>query len=345
MKTFKRFLSFISAVALLLAAILGCKQTAKQPDWTKARRIAGREQGLSHVSGLVVDDKFAYVTIGGTVADQNEGHSGLRKVALDSGAVTSLDNGEKTPQSDYGGIAIDEKFIYWNAGGSILRIAKEGGKPETVAAEHVGIGVDLVVDHEKVYWANHGYYSAASPTKPSPVYAVAKQGGKVEAFSVEQNTPHSLVVDEQFVYWVTPSSIVKEAKAGGTAQVIYQASDKEGVDELAQDADYLYFGFRGAGESRWALRKISKQGGEPQTIVKRYSLKPVVVDDTNIYFFDEDGLTADLFCRVAKNGGEVEKLDSGYASGVIAQDKMFAYFAGLDDVYSVGKSDKTVLGR
>ena len=334
MKTFKRYLGFISAVSLLLGAILGCSQLKKQPEWTKTRKIAGKAQGLSHVSGLVVDDKFAYVTIGGTVADQKEGHSGLRKVALDSGAVTSLDNGEKAPQSDYGGLAIDEEFIYWNAEGVILRISKEGGKPETVASEHVGIGVDLVVDNEKVYWANHGYYSANSPTKPSPIYMVAKQGGKVETFSEEQHIPSSLVADDKFVYWVTPSSIVKQAKAGGAAQVIYQASDKEGVDELAQDADSLYFGFRGPGESRWALRKVSKQGGEPQTIVKRYSLKPVVVDETNIYFFDEDGMTADLFCRVAKNGGEVEKLDSGYSSGVIAQDKLHVYFASLDDIHS-----------
>ena len=152
---------------------------AKQPDWIKARKIAGKAQGLSHISGLVVDDKFAYVTIGGTVADQNEGHSGLRKVALESGAVTNLDNGEKTPQSDYGGLASDEKFIYWNAGGNILRISKAGGKPETIAAEHVGIGVDLIVDNEKIYWANHGYYSANSPIKPSPIYIAPKQGGKV----------------------------------------------------------------------------------------------------------------------------------------------------------------------
>jgi hypothetical protein len=334
MKTLQRHLSFIAAASLLLGAILGCGRMAKQPDWIKARKIAGKADGLSHISGLVVDDKFAYVTIGGTVADQNEGHSGLRKIALDSGAVTNLDNGEKTPQSDYGGLAIDDKFIYWNAGGNILRISKEGGKAETVAAEHVGIGVDLIVDNEKVYWANHGYYSANSPIKPSPIYAAPKQGGKVEAFSAEQNIPHSLVADEKFVYWVTPSSIVKQAKSGGPAQVIYQANDKEGIDELAEDADNLYFGFRGAGGSRWALRKLSKLGGEPQTIVKRYSLKPVVVDEQYIYFFDEDGLTADLFCRVAKNGGDVEKLDSGYASGVIAQGERHVYFASLDDVHS-----------
>jgi hypothetical protein len=334
MKTSQRHQGFIFAVLLLVGAILGCQRTEKEPEWTKARRIAGKEQGLSHISGIVVDDRFAYATIGGTVADQNEGTSGLRKVDLNSGAVSSLDNGERVPQSDGGGLAMDEKFIYWNAQGNIVRISKDGGKPETIASEFVGIGVDLAVDNEKVYWANHGYYSADNPTKPSPIYAVAKQGGKVKAFSTDQNIPHSLVVDEKFVYWVTPDRIMKQPKAGGPAQVLYQASDEEGVDELAQGGDNLYFGFRGAGESRWALRKISKQGGEPQTIVKRYSLRPIIVDDTHVYFFNESTLYADLFCKVSKNGGEVENLDSGYASGVIAQSKTQVYFASLDDIHS-----------
>ncbi len=337
MKNQRRYLSLICAGALLVGAILGCSRSAKRPapEWTKARKIAGKEQRLSHISGLVVDDKYAYVTIGGTIADQNAGMSGLRKVALDSGAVTNLDN--TLPQSDGGGIAMDEKFIYWNASGNIWRISKDGGKPQAIAAENVGIGADIAVDDEKVYWANHGYYSPNNPTGPSPVYAVSKQGGPAEIFADQQNIPHSLIVDEKFVYWVTPASILKRAKSGGPIEVVYQATDKEGVDELAQDSENLYFGFRGAGESRWALRKISKQGGEPQTLVKTYSLKPVAVDEANIYFFDEDGLTADVFCKVSKNGGEVARLDTGYAGQGIAHGKTMVYIASLDTIYSFTK--------
>jgi hypothetical protein len=339
MKNFKSYLGFISALALLFAAILGCSKSANKPapEWIKARKVAGREQRLSHISGLAVDDKFAYVTMGGTIADQNQGTSGLRKIALDSGAVTSLDDGTNFPQSDNGGIAIDEQFVYWNGGGKILRISKDGGVPKAIASEKVGIGVDMVVDKERIYWANHGYYSPDTPTRPSPIYSVAKQGGPTEVFADQQNVPHSLVADEKFVYWVTPSSILKQAKSGGAPQVIYQATDKEGVDELAQDAENLYFGFRGAGESRWALRKVSKQGGEVQTLVKRYLARPIAVDETNIYFFEEDGMTSDVFCRVSKNGGEVVKLDNGYSSGVIAQGKTQVYLGSLDDIYAYPK--------
>lgn len=331
-----RYLTLVSAISLFLGAILGCSKFANQPDWTKVRKIAGKEQRLSHISGLVVDDKFAYVTIGGTTADQNEGNSGLRKVALDSGAVTNLDDGKDLPQSESGGIAIDEQFVYWNAGGKILRVSKDGGKPEAVATEHVGVGVDLVVDNEKVYWANHGYYSANSPTS-SPIYAVSKQGGKATIFADQQHIPNSLVVDEKFVYWLTTTGIVKQAKSGGQPQVIYQASDNEGVDKLEQDTENLYFGFRSAGNSRWALHKVSKQGGEPQTLVKTYSLKPVAVDETNVYFFDEETLMKDAFCKVSKTGGEITRIDTGYSSGVIAQSKTLVYFASLDDIYSFTK--------
>jgi hypothetical protein len=337
MKNFRRFLIFMSLLSSLLSLVFGCGKSANRPivEWTKAQKVAGKEQRLSHISGLVVDDKFAYVTIGGTIADQNEGMSGLRKVALDSGVVTNLD--DSFPQSDYGGMAIDKDFIYWNGGGQILRVSKGGGKPEVVASEYIGIGIDIAVDNEKLYWANHGYYSPNTPIKPSPIYVVAKQGGKAGIFADQQDVPHSLVVDEKFVYWVTPTSILKQAKSDGQPQVLYQATDKEGVDELAQDNENLYFAFRGAGKSRWALCKISKQGGEPQILVKTYSVKSIAVDEISIYFFDEESLTKDAICKVSKNGGEVTRLDTGYASGVIAQSKTQIYFASLDDIYRFTK--------
>lgn len=330
-------LNFMLSIMSLLTMILGCGGVSKPVvEWTKAGKIAGREQKLSHVSGLAVDDKFAYATIGGTVADQNEGTSGLRKIALDSGAVTILDDGKNLPQAETGGIASDEKFVYWNSGGKILRIAKDGGNPETIASENVGIGIDMAIDDEKIYWANHGYYSPNSPTKPSPIYTVTKQGGKTEIFADGQNVPGDVLADEKYVYWHTVNSILKQAKSGGKLEIVYQGKD-EGVDELAQDAENLYFGSRGAGESRWALRKIPKNGGEPQTLVKTFSLKPFVVDDANVYFFDEDKSPQNALCKISKNGGEIQKLDAGYSSGVVAQSKTLVYFASLDDIYNLPK--------
>ena len=328
----------LAVTAIFVFLALGCGgSSGPHVEWTKGKRIAGKEQGLSHVSGLVIDDKFAFVIIGGTVADMNEGTSGLRKIALDTGAVTNLENGEKMPQSETGGIVSDDKYVYWNGGGNIFRIAKDGGKPEVVASESVGIGLDMAVDGEKIYWANHGYYSPNSPSVPKPIYSVPKKGGKVEIFADQQNVPSNIVVDDKFVFWCTPSSILKRAKVGGQPQVVFQATNNEGVDVLEQDGDNLYFGFRGDGGSRWALRKISKIGGEPQTLVKTFSLRPFVIDDQNIYFFDENGMNADSLCKIVKSGGEVVQIDTGYSSGVITQTKKQVFFGSLDTIYSIDK--------
>ncbi|MEP7075005.1 MAG: hypothetical protein ABI878_04275 [Acidobacteriota bacterium] len=328
------------AVATIIVFLgLGCgRSSGPSVEWAKSKMIAGKEQGLSHVSGLVVDDMSAFVTIGGTVADTNEGTSGLRKIALDTGTATNVENGEKMPQSETGGMVSDDKYVYWNGGGNILRIAKDNGKPEVVASENVGIGLDMAVDGEKIYWANHGYYSPNSPSVPKPIYSVPKKGGKVEIFADQQNGPSNVSVDDKFIYWCTPSSILKQAKTGGSQpEVVFQATNAEGVDVLEQDSDNLYFGFREAGGSRWALRKISKNGGESQTLVKTFSLKPFVIDDQNIYFFDEDGMMADAVCKIAKSGGDVVKIDTGYSSGVITQTKKKVFFGSLDTVYSIDK--------
>jgi len=332
-------ISFLIASAVLVTLVLGCGGAiSSAPDWAKSKKIAGKEQKFSHISGLMVDDKFAYVSVGGNLADQQAGLSGIRKVSLEDGAVTVIDDGKiNLPQSDYGGMAVDDKYFYWNSGGKISRCAKDGTTIETIATENVGIGLDLVVDNEKVYWANHGYYSPGQPSVAKPIFSVAKGGGKAEVFAADQMVPRSLVVDEKFVYWHTASALVKQAKSGGGVQEVYKVSDKEGLDQMSQDADNLYFGYRPAGDSRWALRKVAKSGGEPVTLVKQYSLKPVVIDDANIYFFDEETMNKDAICRVPKNGGDVSRLDTGYSSGVIAQNKGAIFFAALDDILSIQK--------
>lgn len=67
-----------------------------------------------------------------------------------------LDDGKRMPQVRAGRFVADEKYLYWNAGYNILRIAKEGGTAEAVVTENVGIGIDMAIDNERIYWTNHG---------------------------------------------------------------------------------------------------------------------------------------------------------------------------------------------
>ncbi len=337
MKKFEASRTSLAALVALAVIALGCGQMGKDPQWVKGKKIAGKEQKLSHISNIAVDDKFAYVVIGGTVADSNEGLNGLRKVDLATGAVTVLDDGKRMSQSEQGGLAIDEKYVYWNAGGNILRLAKDGGTAEAVVTENVGIGIDMTVDNERIYWTNHGYYSPGTPAAPAPVFSAPKGGGKAVKFADEQRIPGSVVADDKFVYWKTVNGVVKQAKTGGTPQVVFQGGDDEGIDELSQSGNDLYFGFRSKGNSRWALRKVSKNGGDAVTIVRSYSLKPIVVDDANIYFFDEESMYSEALCKISTNGGEVTRLDTGYSGGTIAQSKTAVYFGTLDDIISFQK--------
>ena len=329
--------NLVTALVGLALAALGCGQAGNSPGWTKGKKIAGKEQGLSHISNIVVDDRFAYVIIGGTVADSNAGTNGLRKVDFATGAVTVLDDGKRMPQSEQGGLVADEKYLYWNAGGSILRIAKEDGSAETIVSENVGIGIDMAVDSERVYWANHGYYSAGTPSVPKPVYSAVKSGGKFEIFADEQMIPGSIVTDDKFVYWRTAAGINKKARSGGEIQTILQTTGNANVDEIVLNGDDLFFALRAEGNSRFALKKLSKNGGEAVTIAKTMSAKPFVIDDTSIYFFDEASVFTDGLFKVAKGGGEASMLDSGYASGAIALGKTAVYLATLDDIVTIAK--------
>lgn len=327
----------MTALVGIALAALGCSQSGKAPEWTKGKKIAGKEQGLSHISNIVVDEQFAYVIIGGTVADANAGTNGLRKIDLATGAVTVLDDGKRMPQSEHGGLVADEKYLYWSAGGSILRIAKQGGTAETVVSENVGIGIEMAVDNERVYWANHGYYSAGTPSVPKPVYSALKTGGKAEIFADEQMTPGSIATDDRFVYWRTASGINKKARSGGDLQTLLATTGNENVSEIVASGEDLYFAYRAEGNSRFALKRVSKNGGEAVTIAKTMSAKPFVIDDTSIYFFDEASVFTDGLFKVAKGGGEASMLDSGYASGAIALGKTAVYLATLDDIVTIAK--------
>lgn len=296
-------------------------------DTNSLRKIAGKEQGLSRITGMLADEQFVYLTMGASLADQKRGESGLRKLAIDSGAVSALESAGKLPQSELGGLAADAAHVYWNAGGSILRSPKQGGAAEVVVAEKVGMGIDLALDAERLYWANHGYHSARSAPPTNPVYHVAKRGGAPEVVADQQVVPHAVQVDAQWVYWVTPRSVMKQAKSKGKPIVLFEAKEGEGVDQLAQDEQFLYFGFRAGGKGRWSLRRIAKSGGEAETLLPKYSLKPIAIAGNMIYFFDEAGFSEDAFCRVPKQGGAVEVLAKGYWQGAIAQNSSAVFVA------------------
>src|SRR6476646_1687826 len=158
------------ALALLLLAILGCRSAklSNPPSWAKAKVLADKED---HPSKIVTDGDAVYYVTGGTVASQHEGTNNIKKILLKDGSVSILVRG--------GGIipdttlAIDEKYVYWSDGGSILRVPKGGGPSEKIIPKAPKPD-DIVMDGENIYWVIWG--GEASP--PEPLMVAPQKGGE-----------------------------------------------------------------------------------------------------------------------------------------------------------------------
>src|SRR6185503_6111440 len=120
----KKLLTPVLASSLLLLAILGCRSTnqPKEPSWTKAKILSDKED---HPSKIVSDGEAVYFVTGGTIASRNAGTNNIKKVLLKDGTVSILVKGGKIiPDTT---LAVDGKFLYWSAGGNLLRVPKGGG--------------------------------------------------------------------------------------------------------------------------------------------------------------------------------------------------------------------------
>jgi hypothetical protein len=323
-------------ISTLCGLFSGCIRLPPEPSWAKSRKIIGKEH-LMHVEALAVDDQFAFVVVGANLADQQEGKTGVRKISLADGSVTVFEKGDYFPAEGRDTVALDDKYFYWTSTGKILRQLKTGGAIEVIATDSVGMGIDLAMDKERLYWTNHGYYSKNMQTL-APIFSVSKNGGKTEVFSERQYIPNNLIVDDKFLYWVSANKILKKDKRGGEIQAVYEVSEKDNISGLRQDADHLFFV---AGTSKNTLYSVSKQGGEAQKLTDNIdSVTQFAVDETYVYYFIAYGFTSADICKVPKTGGAVVKVDSGkYAQGSLVVGKTEIFFSDGFGLFCVAKEN------
>lgn len=320
----KHKLNLIIALSLLLIALLGCKETAKTPEWSKAKIFLDK---LDHPSALVTDDKNLYFVTGGTIASLNEGTSGVWKVSLNGGQPVQLFKGyqkdEKTVYipSTYI-IATDEKYVYFSTG-TIFRVPKDGGNAEEITA---GNPTEMALDDENIYW--HDYVGEGM--KDVPIFSVSKKGGERKTLTDAANIS-DIAVDKDFLYWSQADGIYKVSKKGGEKIRVYAVANGKRINAMTADANSLYV------IENDTLLQIPKDENSNKIIAEKVNYtNKFYADEANIYFVKNEGSFGTSLNKVSKNGGEVTKIDDGYlASFTVSKDKIFV--SDVAKIYEIGK--------
>ena len=323
-------LIFTIATTLLFSYLAACTSTnspppTAMPEWTHTTLLANDQD---HPISAAADDEFVYFTAGGTMAAQQDGTNSLRKVPIKGGAVTVLASGGKgwIPSA---GIALDDDFVYFSTGNTILRVPKAGGAPVPIASGLRGVN-EMVLSGDRVY-----LLSFVERSVPTPIQAVDKRGGKVDTLVDQQMGANNICVDADFIYWATPSGIMRAKKDGSDVTTLY-APPSGFTTRLALDADTLYFT---EGDGRNVLMKLPKAGGTPVKLAPAINTTyEIGIDSEFVYYFDDEGKDIALR-KVAKAGGTPITLDSGsggwIGSLVVRQHALF--FQGISQIYSLTK--------
>ena len=323
------------ALVTLILAILGCRSVTgpKPRSWPKAKVLSDNED---HPSKIVTDGKFVFYVTGGTVASQHEGTNSIKRISLKDGSVSVIvKGGELIPDST---LAIDEKFLYWSDGANIMRVPKSGGESEKIIAR-APKPVEMVLDDENIYWLIWG----GEDSPPLPVMFAPKKGGEAKKLTPAYPGASGISVDKDFVYWMTGDGIRKVAKAGGDVTEVYHNPTKWPSLGLMQDADNFYFAQMGSGGLS-ALMKLGKKSGEVTQLAPSINhVFEFIIDDTNVYYFDEVPGTGSFgpiaLKKVPKTGGDPMTLDSGEAGWIkyLAVDSKQIYFTDISKVYALTK--------
>jgi hypothetical protein len=319
----------IQKILLSVAGVLGlgslhCTRDKKEAPapvpaaWLRASRLAEKQD---HPLGLVVDGDYVYFATGGfekadnavkrvpvgggaveTLASgdfvvsghlttdegfvywTNEWPGTVMRVAKTGGKSTTLLDGQTRPMY----VALDDKFVYFTTyakeapGGQVARVAKLGGAVETLATGHPYLS-GLVVDEQAAYW-----------TSPSGLWKQAKSGGAATRLSPEKQHLTKLCGDAGSLYFYFRSTdfdqdfaVGRIAKSGG--EITKLTPPAEWNLQLGLSDTHVYFFQHGAGHGEYALQRVGKSGGAPETVdVGTIPSGYLAIRGGNGYFTDID---------------------------------------------------------
>ncbi len=234
------------------------------------------------------------------------------------------------------GIALDASFVYWvNVGGTVKKVAKEGGTPIVIASGQVS-PTSIAIDANDVYWTNSGTSSCSSVTgactsnADGTIMSVPLAGGTPTVVAGGQRTPVSIAVDAVNAYFVdegtgvynspdTDGSVMKVPIGGGTPTALATGLSYPGA--LAIDATSVYWTVLNP-DLTGTLMKVAIAGGAVTTLATGWwgweiqtgdgtIPQLIAADGTSVYWVtgNINGAKAQIM-KVATSGGPTTSLSS-----------------------------------
>jgi hypothetical protein len=209
-------------------------------------------------------------------------------------------------------LALDATTIYWTAfgdgavAGAVLSLPKSGGVPVTLAAEQAR-PAGLAVDEASVYWADQGPPAVSDNlnSPPPAIMKVAKGGGAATVLYGAPVAPDALTLGPTDVVWHESQAIARVPKAGGAAVTMTSSAIPWASSDLVVAGASLYFAANQAG---WSLQALPLAGGAVSTLaVSTDTPAAVFVDATaGALFFDvASGAGVGSLASVPLSGGSV----------------------------------------
>ncbi len=171
-------------------------------DGTKVEAIAS--SGKDSISVLAVDSANAYWLSLGAIL----------KAPLTGGPVTTLI--DDVGVGNVWGLASDGSHLYFTDRnnfrsddantGAVRRVAVDGGRVETVAANLRGRPWGIALDDTHVYWV-------INAERGGGIMRIPKSGGLASVVVRDQASPVHLALDANYVYWANASGDRAVAKA------------------------------------------------------------------------------------------------------------------------------------
>lgn len=298
--------------------------SGKAEGWVRATRLA---TPIDHPLGVALGGDYLYFCGGGFARAKNA----IYRVPAAGGPVETLSTLDMAPAGDLVVLG-DQIFFTSEQGNAVLSLSTGGGKPTVLA--QITAPTQVAVDQTHVYFVTFARHEPGGS-----VGRVARGGGPTEILTSGHLGLDNLALDERDVYFRSNSGIHRVPKAGGSSQNLWSRTQSQNALRLAVDATHVYFLLETPGSGKYAIARLSKGGGAPETIgpVANANAR-LALSESHVYFFRQASLTQDLLAKVSKAGGEPETVDgAGHSTGFLSVAGGDVYFTDINTVYRVAK--------